>query len=265
VDRAPTISQQAHMTDPVVPYVPVVVDPQLAEWLVERADLTTVDHFKTWLRKGLELLPGVGFWFGGYFDTLDSRHARKVEETVTYLHSRLAELAAAQDLAVRRDYFSTDEFATLFEECWRRILAEAQLDKLAALRNALLSVIVCRPSFAFEKKHFFVRSLDGMAETHLRLLQILHTKFGTEPRGVTLSTQELWDVLGAQAPSELEYVNAVLDLLANRRFVDARTIPQREEGRIDRPLQRFALTSLGAEFLQFIRHDRQPPNSREDS
>lgn len=231
----------------------------IVSWTEARKDLTAREQTVIGLRAGLELIPfGIGAALSeGYFGTLDARRSKKIEETLRYVCEQVSHLHQQCAIAVTSAYFATDQFASLFEECWRRILAEAQQAKLQALRSALVSVIVDRPKFDFAKREFFIKSLDGMADTHIQILQVFRSRF-LRTSGDTFETQELWNILRAKEESQRDYVYAALDVLANRRYIEHRSIPQVEEGRIDFARQRFRLTRLGAEFLDFVRLNESP-------
>lgn len=219
-----------------------------------RKGLTLKEHSVVALRALLELIPhGIGAALGqGYFGTLDARRLKKIEETVAFIDEQVLLLHNNQAVAVTTDYFSTDEFASLFEECWRRILAEGERAKLNALRSALVSVIIDRPRFEFSKKEFFIKSLDGMAATHVQVLQVMRGRF-RHTSDDTFGTLEIYRLLLAEDAAQRDYVYAALDVLANRRYIVPSNIPQIEDGQIDYDRQRFRLTSLGAEFLDFVR------------
>ena len=233
--------------------LPKELQAAIVGWTEARKDLTPREQVVIALRAGLQLIPhGIGSALdAGYFGTLEARRLKRIEETVRFLVDRVSLLGEEYASAVKPDYFETEEFAVLFEDCWHKILAESQQEKLQALRRALVSVIVCKPTYPFAKRKFFIGSFDRIAAYHLEILQVLRSRYRSKKD--TFQIKELWAILEAEAQADRDYVYAAVDVLANLRYIEHRTVPQVENGRIDYPRQQFRLTALGAEFLEFIR------------
>ena len=225
----------------------------IVRWTDASRYLTVGEKAVIGFRAGLQIIPfGIGAALdAGYFGTIDARRSKRIEETLACVTEQVLRLGESCASAVKQTYFETHEFAVLFEACWRQILLEAQHGKLHVLRCALVSIIVDSPSYTFAKRNLFVESLSRMSDAHIREMQVFHNRFRLTPD--TFETQEIWNILGASTDADRDYCYAALDVLANLRYIEHRTVPQVEGGRIDFPRQKFRLTALGSEFLDFVR------------
>ncbi len=222
-------------------------------WSDARNALTAKQKEAIVLRQIMQMIPfGIGAAISeGYFGTIDMHRANKIQQTIQFLSDQVALLGSECTSAIQPNYFESEQFSALFEDTWRKILAEAQSEKMHALRNALLSIIICKPNFSFSKKKFFITSFDRIAEEHIQILQIFNRRFRCQVDA--FQTQEIWRIMKIDLEADRDYVYAALDVLANLRYIEHRSVPQVKDGRINYPLQLFRLTEMGSEYLHFIR------------
>lgn len=241
-DRVSELSGQPPRDDPAVP-------------------ATVLSHVERWtrvLRAGLHLFPfGIGSAVeSGYFGTIDERRLKRLEEFLTALSDDLRSL---HQHVVNEEYFGTDEFAHVFEGVLRRVNVEVAESKLLALRGVLLTVMTHRQTVEFEKQSAFLKTIDLLEGTHLRVLQLLAARAARDGDDRFLSHAGICRTLGAQTEADVNFVYSALDTLANREFIVTGPIPFDETGRIDKARQSFRITALGAEFLRFVRMDDHTP------
>ncbi len=132
-------------------------DAMIVRFRFDARKVALADRAEIGFRALLRLLPfGVGSALDQlYWGTKDKRWRKKVDETkvdetMEYLSQRMQ--VTEDDLEKLKDYYQSDEFATLFEATWMRIRTAAQERKLAALRGALLSVLTAEPNIAQDQK-----------------------------------------------------------------------------------------------------------------
>lgn len=244
---------------------------RIAEAVTQRSEadptLTRSERAELLMRAGAELIPGgIGAAIGQlYWGSRDQRWQKKIDETVAFLEARIH--ATAEEVAALRDYYSSDEFAVLFEGVWLRIRQAAQRRQLEALRGALLSILVKRPDFDQPKKESFVNAFDRLGDTHIHVLQLFRERVTAGNPGWFLPTYEVFGILGATAESDQQYVYSAIDTLANLRFIEHGNIPRVGgfDSAIDFPNQRFRATELGQDFLRFIQSDHAVPDRAKPS
>jgi len=219
------------------------------------AELSMGDRAILVLRGLLQFIPlGIGGAIEvGYFGTLAEKRWKRVEALFTGVRDELERIVPLMKSKVGHDYFATDEFAYLFEHVLRRVTAEVNKAKLAALRGALVSIIVDQPREPLDKESFFLKSLDVMEGIHIQVLRLLAAR--TDGAGVLqpISVSLICSRLNAAGESDHNFVYSTLDTLANREFIISGPVPFSKDGRINKPVQEFRCTALGLEFLRFVR------------
>lgn len=226
----------------------------IAEWVEAVKGLSNRERVAISVGSLMQVLPhGIGGALAqAYWGTLDKRQQRKYEDTVDFLSNRVA--IAESDISELREYYKSDEFASLVENLWIQIDATGELQKLEALRGALASVITQRPNLAHRKREGFVLTLQRVGVTELDVLRSLAKVFVHQPEDPFLDVPTIYALNGAEIESDRDFVFGTIDVLANLRFIIHGNIPRSQpEGPVDVKRQTFRCTALGMEFLDFVR------------
>ena len=216
--------------------------------------LPTYERITHAIRTGLQLIP---FGIGSAIDTwyFGSIEARKLARVETWLTELSGDLARLQESCKRvpGEFFGSDQFAFMLEGTIRRVGVEVSEEKLRALRGILVSVIINEPAIAFEKQSSFLRTVDVIEGSHMRILQLLRSRMGWAGKKQFVGFLEICEMLGAKNKSDANLAYSALDTLANREFIQTGPIPFDKAGGLDKDRQVWRATELGVEFLDFMR------------
>ena len=72
---------------------------------------------------------------------------------------------------IKSDYINTDNFAYIFEKCFRGAAENPQREKLDAFRGVLLNSIII--DISWEEKEYFLSVVNALSVLHIRILKFL--------------------------------------------------------------------------------------------
>ena len=75
---------------------------------------------------------------------------------------------------VDAEYIRTDDFAFMFEKCFRGAAENPQEEKITAFRGILVNSAL-RKDYSEEEKEYFVNLVNSLSALHIRILRFLHT------------------------------------------------------------------------------------------
>ncbi len=126
------------------------------------------EHILNILKAGLSAAPFAGAIASLMSDYIPSSRARRLEEFA---------LSVADDLdrlrnQVREEYILTDDFAFMFEKCFRGAAENPQREKVEAFRGILLNAAI-RTDLAEEEKEYFLNLVNSLSVLHIRILKFM--------------------------------------------------------------------------------------------
>ena len=228
------------------------------------------------LRTALQVMPlGIGAALDvQIFDRIAERDRERLVAFVDALADQVADLCAQRADYVRLEFLDTDEFRYVLREVFTRAAREHRQEKIDAYRAVLVNAMHEDPRVEFDRKAFFVETLDRLAPDDLRILKRFYE--GCNPVGVPLckKLQEVFawcDALpdGARKSyiqARVETMGASGLLLPGPLPLSAKATRQHSPGQksmelreIDYAGRSYCLTELGLEFVRFlIVSDAQP-------
>jgi|SRR3989339_435443 len=220
--------------------------------------LTMQEKFSRAVRTGLQAVPyGIGSAIvEAVFGTIDERRRKKIEAFIRNLAEDI-EILKDRLKTIDKSFFATDEFSYYSESILKRVSAEIQKEKLAALRGALVSLIVEPIKFSSDKINHFIRAIDVLDATHIHVLKFLSARHSRPEIERYLNISEICRILKATNEADQNFIYSSIDTLANKEFVVSGRVPFDPKGKIDKQIQRFKCTALGMEFLDFIRMNKE--------
>jgi hypothetical protein len=103
-------------------------------------------------------------------DYIPSARALRLEEFAAQTAEDLRELADE----IEADYIKTDNFAFMFEKCFRGVAENPQREKIEAFRGILINSAI-RKDYSEEEKEYFVNLVNNLSALHIRILGFLHS------------------------------------------------------------------------------------------
>jgi hypothetical protein len=128
------------------------------------------DHLLNIFKAALSAAPFFGAISSLMNDYIPSSRAGRMEGFAAQVAEDLRQL---QD-KVRSEYILTDDFAFLFEKCFRAVAETPQKEKLQALRAVLVNSTVST-DLKEEEKEFFLSLAMNLSTLHLRILRFMAT------------------------------------------------------------------------------------------
>ncbi|MFT7043641.1 MAG: hypothetical protein ACJAW7_002403 [Candidatus Azotimanducaceae bacterium] len=132
------------------------------------AKLPFGEHLVNVLKAALASAPFAGGIASLMSDYIPNRRHERLEEFAGSLGEELQKL---QD-NVREDVIHTDEFAHLFEGCFRGAAENYQAEKVAAFRNILPNAATSPPGNAIERE-YFLTLVGTLSSLHIRTLHFM--------------------------------------------------------------------------------------------
>jgi hypothetical protein len=74
---------------------------------------------------------------------------------------------------VNSDYLKTDDFAFMFEKCFRGAAENPQKEKVAAFRGILVNSAI-RRDYSEEEKEYFLNLANNLSALHIRILRFMY-------------------------------------------------------------------------------------------
>jgi hypothetical protein len=144
----------------------------LASKVKRIAGSNAAEHILNILKAGLATAPFCGGIASLMTDYIPSSKTRRLEAFAEQLAADMSEL---QD-RVKSTEILTDEFAFIFEKCWRGVAENYQAEKLESFRGILLNSMI-GTDLATDEKEFFLNLVTTLSVLHIRIL-----KFMAEPK-----------------------------------------------------------------------------------
>lgn len=120
------------------------------------------------LKAGLASTPFCGGIASLINDYIPSARLRRLEEFA----AKIAEDLRNLEDRVKSDYLLTEDFAFMFEKCFRGVAENPQTEKLEAFRGILVNSAL--PSnLSEEEKEYFVNLANNLSALHLRMLRFM--------------------------------------------------------------------------------------------
>ena len=146
--------------------------PEQKKSLVERVEQivagSPVEHILNVLKAGLATTPFCGGIASLISDYIPSGKQRRLEEFAEFIATGLRKLQNRVD----EDRILTDEFAFLFEKCFRGVAENYQEEKLEAFRGILLNAAI-GSDLSAEEKEYFLNLVNTLSVLHIRILRFL--------------------------------------------------------------------------------------------
>jgi hypothetical protein len=120
-------------------------------------------------KAGLSTAPFCGGIASLMTDYIPSARALRLEQFAAQTASDLSRLADT----VHVEYIKTDDFAFMFEKCFRGVAENPQREKIAAFGGILVNSVL-REDYSGEEKEYFVNLINNLSAPHVRLLRFLH-------------------------------------------------------------------------------------------
>jgi len=129
------------------------------------------EHILNVLKAGLATAPFCGGIASLMSDYIPSSKMRRLEEFAEQLARDLNELKDR----VNQSKILSDEFAFIFEKCFRGVAENYQAEKLESFRGILLNTAI-GSNLSEDEKEFFLNLVTNLSVLHIQIL-----KFMTEP------------------------------------------------------------------------------------
>lgn len=101
-------------------------------------------------------------------DYIPSSRFRRLEDFA----KKTAEDLRAHSEEVDAEYLKTDDFAFMFEKCFRGVAENPQREKLDAFRGMLLNSAI-RKDISEEEKEYFLNLTNSLTALHIRILKFM--------------------------------------------------------------------------------------------
>jgi hypothetical protein len=132
------------------------------------AGCTTAETILNVLKAGLATAPFCGGIASLVNDYIPTSRLVRLEEFA----ARIAkDLEILQD-QVRGDYLLTDDFAFMFEKCFRGAAENWQTEKLDAFRGILINSAI-KKDVPAEEQEYFVNLVNNLSVVHMRILKFM--------------------------------------------------------------------------------------------
>jgi len=101
-------------------------------------------------------------------DYIPKRQTQRLEEFA----KRVAEDIAGRQERVDAEFVKTDEFAYLFEECFRGVARNYQQEKIEAFRGILVNSLISREAGQAERE-FFLGLVQTLTVLHIQIMRLM--------------------------------------------------------------------------------------------
>jgi hypothetical protein len=143
----------------------------LERWEKAKADgVSTSEHILNILKAGLGTAPFTGGIASLMTDYIPSARMQRLE---TFAEEVAEDLNRLQD-RVDTDYIGTDDFAFMFEKCFRAAAENPQREKLESFRGILVNSAI-RKDLREEEKEYFLSLVMSLSTVHIRILRFMST------------------------------------------------------------------------------------------
>jgi hypothetical protein len=146
------------------------IDRAIAKWeeAKKRGD-SAGQHIARILSAGIGLADPIAGAFASLVSSyIPSRRLSRLEEFAEQIAADLRRLSSRLDT----NYIQSDEYAYLFEHCFRGAAENYQRDKLQSFRGILVNSPI-RKDIGQEEKEYFLSLVNTLTSVHLRVLQYM--------------------------------------------------------------------------------------------
>ncbi len=140
----------------------------LPEQLKKVASSRSAEHILNVLKAGLATTPFCGGIASLISDYIPSGKQRRLEEFAKQIANDLTELQDRVDEA----QILSDQFAFLFEKCFRGVAENYQFEKLDAFRGILLNAAL-GTDLSEEEEEYFLNLVNTLSVLHIRILRFM--------------------------------------------------------------------------------------------
>lgn len=129
------------------------------------------DHIVNFIKAMVSAIPSVG----GALSSLMSDYIPKTKEQrlVDFTNGLAKDLERLRG-SIKEDFITTDDFAYIFEQCYKGVAENYQKEKLEGFRGILLNSLI-ETDIKSEEKEFFLTILNDLSTIHIRALKFLNT------------------------------------------------------------------------------------------
>jgi hypothetical protein len=131
------------------------------------------EHILNILKAGLSAAPFTGAIASLLTDYIPSSRARRLEEFAEHI----AEDLRSFEGRVNTEYIRSDDFAFMFEKCFRGVAENPQREKVQAFRGVLVNSVL-RSDRSEEEKEYFLNLVNTLSALHIRILRFMHDPEG---------------------------------------------------------------------------------------
>jgi hypothetical protein len=143
----------------------------------------SIERFVSLLKAGGNLHPVVGSIVSLVTDYIPSQRQVRFED---FTKAIAADLERFKD-EINDDYINTDEFAFIFEKCFKGAVENYQKEKFDAFRAVFINSL-CAKNINQNEKEFFLSMIDRLSVTHIRVLSFIADPHRyLEDRGISAS------------------------------------------------------------------------------
>lgn len=128
------------------------------------------EHILNIIKAGLSATPYAGAIASLMTDYIPHARAQRLEQFAEQIADDFRRL---QD-EVHAEYLQTDDFAFMFEKCFRATAENPQREKLEAFRGILVNSAI-RNDLAEEEKEYFLNLAMNLSTLHIRMLRFMAT------------------------------------------------------------------------------------------
>lgn len=126
------------------------------------------EHILNALKAGLATAPFCGGLASLITDYIPSAKQRRLEEFASQIAADLEDLQRR----VREDVLLTDDFAFMFEKCFRGVAESHQPERIEAFRGILVNSAIGFNASA-EEQEYFLSLVNSLSVLHLRILKFM--------------------------------------------------------------------------------------------
>lgn len=141
----------------------------IAKWEEDKAaGRPLAEHIINAIKAGLGAVPCGGVLASLISDYIPQSRARRLEEFAERIAKDLRKLHEHIDA----DYLRTDDFAFMFEQCFRSVSENPQQEKLETFRGILVNSAI-RNDISDAEKEFFLNVAMSLSALHIRILRFM--------------------------------------------------------------------------------------------
>lgn len=143
----------------------------LERWEKAKAEGRPIaEHILNILKAGLSIAPFAGAIASLITDYIPTARSQRLEQFAEQIAEDLNRLQGSVDA----QYLQTDDFAFMFEKCFRAVAENPQREKLESFRGILVNSAI-RKDLKEEEKEYFLNLAMNLSTVHIRILRFMAT------------------------------------------------------------------------------------------